>query len=284
VKETQFCPRDGFLFPEEVGEDLKCRKCGSPVQVGRTEKMSKSKKNVVEPDPLVQKYGADTVRLFCLFASPPEKDLEWSEQGVDGSFRFLNRVWRLVEDWAERLKGAERPSADWELADDLRALRRKTHLTVKRVTEDIENRFHFNTAISAVMELVNLLYQVEEKGKEADPHTTAVMREAVEAAVVLLSPFVPHISEELWEVLGHAESVSRVPWPGYDPEVLKDEEVLMVVQVNGKLRSRVTVGVHASEGEIQEAVLANPRVREVLEGKKVKKFIVVPKKLVNLVV
>jgi leucyl-tRNA synthetase len=284
VKETQFCSRDGFLFPDEVGDDLKCKKCGLPIQVGRTEKMSKSKKNVVEPDPLVQKYGADTVRLFCLFASPPEKDLEWSEQGVDGSFRFLNRVWRLVEDWAGPLQNAERPRADWDLAEDLRALRRKTHATIKRVTEDIENRFHFNTAISAVMELVNLLYQVEEKRREPDGHAAGVMREAVETVVILLSPFVPHICEELWEVLGHSESVSRVPWPGYDAEALKDEEVLMVVQVNGKLRGRVTVGVHASEGEIQEAVLANPRVQEALQGKKIKKLIFVPKKLVNLVV
>ncbi len=284
VKETQFCSRDGFLFPDEVGDDLKCRKCGLPVQVGRTEKMSKSKKNVVEPDPLVQKYGADTVRLFCLFASPPEKDLEWSEQGVDGSFRFLNRVWRLVEDWAGTLKDAGWPRADWELADDLRGLRRKTHATIKRVTEDIENRFHFNTAISAVMELVNLLYQVEEKRREPDRFAAGVMREAVETVVILLSPFVPHMCEELWEVLGHQESVSKVPWPGYDAETLKDEEVLMVVQVNGKLRGRVTVGAHASEGEIQEVVLANPRVQEAVQGKKIRKFIFVPKKLVNLVV
>ena len=155
--------------------------------------MSKSKKNVVEPDALVQKYGADTVRLFCLFASPPEKDLEWSEQGVDGAFRFLNRIWRLVEDWAENLKMAEWPRNGWDLPEDLRALRRKTHTTIKKVTEDIENRFHFNTAISAIMELVNLLYQVEEKGKEPHPHPAGVMREAVETVVVLLSPFCPSL-------------------------------------------------------------------------------------------
>ncbi len=284
VKETDFCPQHGFLFPEEVGEDLKCRLCGSPVQVGRTEKMSKSKKNVVEPDTLVQKYGADTVRLFCLFASPPEKDLEWSEQGVDGTFRFLNRVWRLVEDWAEVLKGAEWPRKERDLPEDLRGLRRKTHLTIKKVTEDIENRFHFNTAISSIMELMNLLYQLEEKREKPDALTAGVMKEAAETVVILLSPFVPHICEEMWEGLGHGESVTKTPWPRFDRDLIQEEEFLMVIQVNGKLRSRITVGSDASEEEIKEAVVSNPRVLEILQGKKIRKFIVVPRKLVNLVV
>ncbi len=284
VKETDFCPKDGFLFPGEVGEGGRCRKCGSPVVVGRTEKMSKSKKNVVEPDSLVQRYGADTVRLFCLFASPPEKDLEWSEQGVEGAFRFLNRVWRLVDERGGLSKTAERPRKEWILSEDLQALRRKTHRTIKKVTDDIEDRFHFNTAISAIMELVNQLYQLEEKNKDADPVTLGVMREALESVVILLSPIVPHISDELWEMLGHTESISLFPWPTYDPQALLDEEVLMVVQVNGKLRARVTVGAHASEEEIREAVLANERVQEAVKGKGVKKFVLVPQKLINLVV
>jgi leucyl-tRNA synthetase len=284
VKETQHCPKDGFLYPEEVTDQLTCRKCGTPIEVGRTEKMSKSKKNVVDPDFLVQKYGADTVRLFCLFASPPEKDLEWSEQGVEGSFRFLHRVWRLVEDWAEVVKTAKAPRKEEPLSEDLRALRRKIHVTIKRVTEDIENRFHFNTAISAVMELVNSLYQVEEKRKPPGPETADVMRESVETVIVLLSPFVPHICEDLWEFLGHEQSVAKEPWPQFDEEAIRDEEILLVIQVNGKLRSRVTVGVHASEAEVQEAVLANERIQEILQGQKVKKFVWVPKKLVNLVV
>jgi leucyl-tRNA synthetase len=284
VKETHYCSQDGFLFPEEVAENLTCKKCGVPVQVGRTEKMSKSKKNVVEPDALVEKYGADTMRLFCLFASPPEKDLEWSEQGVEGAFRFLNRIWRFVEDWAEPLKSGPVSQRERSLPDDLRALRRKTHLTTKKVTEDIENRFHFNTAISAIMELVNLLYQMDEKKKEWDGVATGIMREAVETVVILLSPFVPHICEELWERLGHDESVAQVGWPKYDEEATRDEEILMVIQVNGKLRSRITVGVHASEEEIKEAVLANQRVQEILQGQGIKKFVLVPKKLVNLVV
>lgn len=284
VKETQFCNRDGFLLPEEVEDNGICKKCGHPVQVGRTEKMSKSKKNVVEPDQLVEKYGADTVRLFCLFASPPEKDLEWSEQGVEGSFRFLNRIWRLGEELAGRVRDADWPRRDWDLPEDLRVLRRKTHLTIKKVTEDIENRFHFNTAISAVMELVNLLYRHAERMREADACTLGVLREALESVVVLLSPIVPHFCEELWEMLGHGESVVQVCWPEYESEAIKDEEVLIVIQVNGKLRGRVMVEAHASEAEVREKVLANQRVRDLLKDQTVKKIILVPKKLVNLVV
>jgi len=284
VKETHYCSRDGFLFPEEVEDGKTCKKCSQPVQVGRTEKMSKSKKNVVEPDSLVDKYGADTVRLFCLFASPPEKDLEWSEQGVEGSFRFLNRVWRLMEEWTGISGMAQLPRKEWNLPIPLRHLRRKTHLTIKKVTEDIENRFHFNTAISAIMELVNLLYQNEGRLEDKAPFSLGVWREALESIVILLSPIIPHICEELWEILGHGESVSRVSWPEYDPEALKDEEVLIVIQVNGRLRGRVMVGVHASEEEVKEAVLANQRVQEFLKDQPVKKFVLVPKKLVNLVI
>jgi leucyl-tRNA synthetase len=231
----------------------------------------------------VEKYGADTVRLFCLFASPPEKDLEWSEQGVEGSFRFLHRVWRLVEDWAEILKSAERPRKDWDLTEDLKALRRKTHGAIKKVTEDVENRFHFNTAISAVMELVNSLYSMEPQRKDPGPQIAAMMREAVETVVVLLSPFVPHVCEELWEALGHRDSVCQVSWPKYDEEAIRDEEVRMVIQVNGKLRSRITVGAHASEEEIRAAVMGQERIQEILQGQAIKKFVLVPKKLVNLV-
>jgi len=284
VKETHFCARDGFLFPEEVGEGAICRNCGNAVQVGRTEKMSKSKKNVVEPDRLVQQYGADTVRLFCLFASPPEKDLEWSEQGVEGASRFLHQVWRLVDEQQGISRIAEWPRPEWTLAEGLQTLRRKIHLTIKKVTEDIENRFHFNTAVSAVMELVNLLYQEEERGKNSDPYTLGVMREALESVVILLSPIVPHICEELWAMLGHTDSVSQISWPRYAEEVIKEKEVLLVIQVNGKLRGRIMVGVHASENEVKEAVLANQRIHELLKGQKVKKFVLIPKKLVNLVV
>ncbi len=284
VKETQHCAQDGFLFPEEVTAGGTCSKCGRVVQVGRTEKMSKSKKNVVDPDTLVKKYGADTVRLFCLFASPPEKDLEWSELGVEGAARFLNRVWRFMEDHAEAVKSAPRMESKVVTPGDLQDLRRKTHGTVKRVSEDIENRFHFNTAISAVMELVNFLYLQEERLQRPDPITRGILRETLETVIILLSPIVPHICEELWEILGNSGSVSMVSWPVYDPGALREDEVLIVVQINGKLRARININPQASEEEIQEVVLHNPRVEEALKGQKVKKFILVPRKLINLVV
>lgn len=283
VKETHHCPGHGFLLPEEVGEGLTCCKCGQRVEVGRTEKMSKSKKNVVDPDYLVEKYGADTVRLFCLFAAPPEKDLEWSEQGVEGAYRFLQRVWRLIEDFAGIAQKTKWPSSAWDIPADLKKVRRKTHLTIKKVTEDIEDRFHFNTAISSIMELVNLLYQIKEKTQE-DMATLAVFREALESIVILLSPFVPHICEELWERLGQKGSISLVPWPKYDEQVLKEEEIMLIVQINGKLRGRITVGANSSDEELKKAIFANPRIQELLKGKTVKRFVVVPKKLVNLVV
>ncbi len=284
VKETHHCARHGFLFPEEVGEGGICKKCGQPVEVGRTEKMSKSKKNVVEPDLLVEKYGADTVRLFCLFASPPEKDLEWSEQGVEGAFRFLNRVWRLVEDCAGISQRADRPGKNSKLSGDLGNIRRKIHATIKKVTEDIDNRFHFNTAISAVMELVNLLYQNEEKVRDHAPDSQGVLREALESVVILLAPMAPHICEELWETLGNDRSLATVPWPSYDSEIVTEEEVLIVIQVNGKLRGRITVGIHASEEEVRQADFSNPRIQELMKDQSIKKFVWVPRKLVNLVV
>ncbi len=284
VKETYHCSRDGFLFPEEVDAQGICRKCGQSVQIGRTEKMSKSKNNVVEPSPLVQKYGADTLRLFCLFAAPPEKDLEWSEQGVEGSFRFLHRVWRLIADREGISRSIEGIPLGPDLPPELRELRRKTHFTIKKVGEDIENRFHFNTAISAIMELLNLVYQLEEKGEAGNPRAAAVMRESLEAIVLLLSPIVPHICEEMWQMLGHTESVNRIPWPAYDEAAVRMEEVLMVIQVNGKLRGRITVGAEPSEDEIKSAVLRHERVQEFIKNRTVKKIIVVPKKLVNLVI
>jgi len=195
----------------------------------------------------------------------------------------LHRVWRLVESRAGISKTADWPHREWDLAEDLRALRRKTHQTIKKVSEDIEDRFHFNTAVSAVMELVNLLYQGEEGGKNSDAHALGVWREALESAVLLLSPIVPHLCEELWGLLGHTEGIARVSWPRYEEEVIKEEEVLLVIQVNGKLRGRIMVGAQASEEEIREAVMSNPRIQEFLKGQTLKKFVLIPGRLVNLV-
>ncbi|MCL5406259.1 MAG: leucine--tRNA ligase [Deltaproteobacteria bacterium] len=245
-------------------------------------KMSKSKGNVVDPDDMIQTYGADTVRLFCLFAAPPEKDLDWSDQGVEGSFRFLSRLWRLVSDNIEAMKSAA-VCEGGNLSADLAALRRKTHQTIKKVTEDIRERFHFNTAIAAVMELVNQIYQVFENCKD-DPMLWPVVREALEAVIVVSSPMVPHICEELWQALGHEKLLLDTPWPKWDDRALKAEEILIVVQVNGKLRSRISVPADATDKEIEEISLADPRVREFIGDKPLRKVVVVPKKLINIVI
>ena len=246
-------------------------------------KMSKSKGNVVDPDEMVETYGADTVRLFCLFAAPPEKDLEWSAQGVEGASRFLGRVWRLVADHRDSLRGTAPYAGNGSLGKELAELHRKTHLTIKKVTEDIRDRFHFNTAIAAVMELVNQLYQTID-ARPDDPAFWPVVREAVEAALLLISPIVPHIAEELWQELGHSESLMKTPWPTWRDEALKAEEILVVVQVNGKLRSRLTIAADATEEQMKKAAVEDKRIQDFLGGKPIRKIVTVPGKLINIVV
>ena len=284
-KETVSCPEHGFLLPEEVdgtGEDRCCKKCGQAATVGRVEKMSKSKKNVIDPNILLEKYGADTTRLFCLFAAPPERDLEWSEQGVEGGYRFLNRVWRLAQRWMDSIREAEpfdgRPD---QVEGDARDVVKKTHETIKKVTKDIEDRFHFNTAISAIMELVNTLYGID---PDKSPQKTAVIRFAMESVTLLLSPIVPHFAEELWNALGFETSILLASWPAYREDALVKDEFLIVVQVNGKLRSRFNVDADADDGTIKEMALSDERVQKFIDGKPVRKVIVVKKKLVNIVV
>ncbi|MCP4714658.1 MAG: leucine--tRNA ligase, partial [Deltaproteobacteria bacterium] len=237
--ETYSCAQCGWLFPEEVSAGV-CSKCGGKAEVGRTEKMSKSTRNVVDPEGLIEKYGADTARLFCLFAAPPERDLEWSDKGVDGSYRFLQRLWRIVMDNIGIVRSgcAAGPLASKDA--EVKALRRKTHQTIKKVTDDIEIRFHFNTAISAVMELVNQLYQFDPcKGESKERE--AAFAEAARAAVVLLAPMVPHLCEELWQQMEACGCVAQAPWPQYDAEAARLEESEIVIQVNGKLRGKITV-------------------------------------------
>ena len=281
-KETLKCEVHGWLYPEEVVEGC-CPHCHQPVQVGRIEKMSKSTKNVVDPESLIKHYGADTARLFCLFAAPPEKDLDWSDQGVEGAFRFLNRVWRMVADHFSILEHVKPFDGNAALDERLVKLRFKTHATIKKVTHDIEDRFHFNTAISAIMELVNAIYQFDLTSMK-DEQELAVIKEAIETAVLLLSPIAPHITEELWKKLGKQESIFKASWPHYDAAAIIEEEILIVIQVNGKLRSRVTVPVDSSEEEIKKIALSDEKARKWIESKEIKKVIVVPKKLVNVVV
>ena len=283
-KEVYECPRDGYLFPEEAetqGESLQCRKCGGPIAVGRLEKMSKSKRNVVDPEHLIGKYGADTARMFCLFASPPEKDLDWSDQGVDGSFRFLGRVWRMVYEQIPRIQDVKALPFRSVVGGEAKALRQKTHKTIKKVTEDVE-RFHFNTAISAIMELVNEMY-VSEVKDGTDETSLPVMREAIETAVLLLSPFVPHFAEELWEALGNRTSIITRSWPEYDPQAVQEDDILIVIQVNGKLRDRMTIPASYGEEDVKAWALKSDKIRKLTEGKGIKRVILVPKKLVNIV-
>ncbi len=243
-------------------------------------KMSKSKGNVVDPNGLIERYGADTARLFSLFAAPPEKDLDWSDQGVDGSYRFLNRVWRLVYEVLPSIKGAG-VADPAKLSAAGKHLRRAVHKTIRKVTEDIEERFHFNTAIAAVMELVNAIQAFSEKGA---PENVAVVREAVESVVRLLAPFVPHFAEELWAELGHQGGLEASGWPGYDADATLEEELTVVIQVNGKLRSKLTVAPDIQEFAVKSAALTDEKVQPFLVGKSVKKVVYVTGKLVNIVV
>ncbi len=286
-KETYRCPEHGFLFPEEAEikeETRRCKKCGSEIVVGRVEKMSKSKKNVIDPNTLLEKYGADTVRLFCLFAAPPERDLEWSEQGVEGAFRFLNRIWRLAQDWMDKIAQADPYKSEIaELDQNLKQVYTKTHQTIAKVTADVEQRFHLNTAISAVMELVNAMYGVEEA--TAHPSAAGVMRFALETVVLLLAPVVPHFAEELWKELGHPEgSISTALWPAYQEEALAVDQRTVVVQVNGKLRGRFQIPADADDQAIKNAALAEENVRRCIGDKPLRKVILVEKKLVNIVI
>jgi len=241
-------------------------------------KMSKSKGNVVSPDEIIAKYGADTARLFILFASPPEKDLEWSDDGVDGAHRFLNRVFRAVTD-EEAVKGSGEIVLTHE---DEKTLNYVMNRTIKKVSEDIEDRFNFNTAISAVMELVNEMYRYRESAK--DRWNAPLYGAAAESLIKLLAPFAPHLMEELWNGMGKTRSVHEVSWPTYDAKALILDEIEFAVQINGKVREHLVVSKDATQEEIQTAALALEKISEALSGKQIVKVVVVPKKLVNIVV
>lgn len=234
-------------------------------------KMSKSKGNVVSPDALIEKYGSDTMRLYTLFIGPPEKDAEWNDRAVEGAYRFLGRLWRLVDKL--RTAGERADGTDKD-----RDLERKTHQTIKKVTRDIEGDFKFNTAISSVMELVNAVYAL------LDKKYSPSAREATEAVILLLAPFVPHIAEELWQKLGRSPSIFGQPWPVYDEAKAKEDMLVVPVMINNRLRSRITVEAAAGEDTVKQAALSDKKAKAWIGKNKVKKLIVVPGKLVNIIV
>ncbi|MBF0429382.1 MAG: class I tRNA ligase family protein, partial [Magnetococcales bacterium] len=286
-KDTHRCPIHGWRYPYESTERnglLYCVECDSPIEIGRNEKMSKSKHNVVDPNDIIQGYGADTARIFMLFAAPPEQDLEWSDSGVDGAWRFLNRLWRLIHLIAERMEPGVSPSTTMPVDAALRAIKTKTHETIDKVTRDMA-RFQFNTAISAVMELVNTGTSFLHQAETLNPEASAILRELAEVAITLLNPFAPHMTEELWEgALGKTTPLYQTSWPQVDPEALTKEEVTVVVQVNGKLRARIVVPADATT-DMQEALaMADPNIQLHLTNKTVLKMITLPGRLINIVI
>ncbi|MBI2487336.1 MAG: leucine--tRNA ligase [Deltaproteobacteria bacterium] len=243
-------------------------------------KMSKSLGNIVDPDDMIQKFGADTVRVFMLFAAPVQKDLDWSDEGIEGAYRFLNRVWRLVSDVFPQIESLKNTKPDLsQIAEPAKELLIKVHKTIKKVTDDLE-RFQFNTAIAAIMELLNAVSRFE-------PHTDddiSVLRESVESIVRLLYPVAPHIGEELWESLGYEETLVDKPWMEWDREIVESAAITVVLQVNGKVRSQVIMDSDSDREEMKQAALSDEKVKNYIAGKEIKKVIVVPRKLVNIVV
>ncbi len=274
-KETLKCPEHGWLFTEDV-KDNKCSLCENPVEVGRVEKMSKSKKNVIDPDALINRYGADTMRLFSLFAAPPERDLEWSDKGVEGAYRFLNKIWGIVYKHGANAEVAASSTGSTKAA----ALLRKTHQTIRKVTDDIEKDYHFNTAIAALMELINEISSFSPDSNEE----RAAMATAIRNMLLMLAPFAPHICEDLWETIGGKPSIFAQPWPDWDEALAKDEKVELVVQVNGKLRAKISVPAGLNDDKAKELALGEFKIAELLQGKELVKVVVVKGKLVNIVI
>ena len=242
-------------------------------------KMSKSLGNVVSPEEIIAKYGADTARLFILFAAPVDRDLDWSDQGVEGSYRFLNRVWRILDHFEDKIKSAPIEYDANSLTKEEKDLRRTLHLTIKKVTEDIGERFMFNTAISSIMELVNAVYAFQDK--DINP---SLIREVAHSLLLMLAPFAPHIAEELYSILFNDGSVHKKSWPKYDEEAAKTDEIEIVVQINGKVREKLMIPVNMNKDEMINLAKENAKIKDLVAGKEVVKVIAVPNKLVNIVI
>jgi leucyl-tRNA synthetase len=245
-------------------------------------KMSKSKGNVVSPEEIVAKYGADTARLFILFAAPPERDLPWSETGVEGSYRFLNRVWRIVEQYLDLAKNGEAADRPYTAAE--KDLRFVEYTSIRKVTDDVrgsDGHYALNTAVSSIMEFVNAMYNYVDKNQTI---RRDVAEEAMQNLLKVLAPFTPHIAAELWQQAGFDGDVHQQEWPHVDETALQVDEIELPIQVNGKVRDRITVPVEMDQDKLRELALERPHVKAFVEGKQVVKFIVVPKKIINIVV
>jgi len=256
--------------------------CKRSAKDGQLYKMSKSKGNVVSPDELIRDYGADTVRLYTLFIGPPEKDAEWSDQGIEGASRFLRRLWRLVHANLATIRStADTPPDIPAMTPPVRELFRKTHQTIQKVTADLDGAFHFNTAIAQIMELLNSLetFKLDHAGEGL-----AVYRQSVETLVKLLAPLAPHVAEELWINLGHKAGIMRMPWPAADERALARDTVEIAIQINGKLRGKMQLNAGLDRAAAEETVLANPQVQQWLAGAAARKVIIVPDRLANIVV
>jgi leucyl-tRNA synthetase len=279
-KKLYFGPAEVHVNCDERGrpKNAMLKRDGDAVVLGSTEKMSKSKNNGVDPQQLIEQYGADTARLFIMFASPPDQSLEWSDAGVEGAYRFLRRLWRAVYDHTQGGPVETLAVASW--TDQSKAMRRHTHETIAKCSDDIGRRFTFNTAIAAVMELLNALGKFDTKAAQG----RAIVQEALEAAVLLLAPIVPHITHQLWQALGHREPVLSVRWPLADPAAMVRDTIEMAVQVNGKLRGLIKVATDADRKLVEETALAEDNVKRFLDGLAIVKIIVVPGKIVNIVV
>jgi len=279
---TYFNPMEVNIQYDEQG-----KRCGAilqadnqPVESGGIGTMSKSKNNGVDPQKLVEEYGADTARLFMMFASPPTQTLEWADAGVDGAYRFLKRLWKQVYTHLQRGVVSIDPALHQTLTPELKSLRCQLHQTVAKVSDDLDRRHTFNTAIAAVMELMNGLA----KSQGTDPASRNLMQEALENIVLLLSPIVPHICHELWRELKPGTELFDQPWPQADNAAMVQDEIKLIVQVNGKLRGEINVAKDAGKDTIEHAALTNEHVLKFIEGQAVKKIIVVPGRLVNIVV
>jgi leucyl-tRNA synthetase len=278
-KKTWYSPTEVTTEKDEKGRIVNAwlTSDNTPVTHGGMTKMSKSKNNGIDPQEVIDQYGADTVRLFTMFAAPPEQTLEWVDSGVEGANRFLRRIWKLVTEHVE--KGDAVKLDVKSLSKEQQALRREVHKTIQKVTDDLGRRQTFNTAVAAIMELLNHL----QKAPQESAQDIAIMREAVESVLLLLNPITPHIAHELWKVLGHSEDIDVAPWPAVDKGALVEDEKLIIVQVNGKVRAKMTVAADASKDEVEAQALAQANVQQFIEGKTIRKVIVVPGKLVNIV-